>query len=83
MEQRVKDGSFSGAELGFASAVKAAIVCAIAVGVLLIAAMTQGEGPVTKGAIAATKGEDTRQDIYFPAKFPAPTGAPERHIEAF
>ncbi len=83
MEQRVKDDSFKGSTLGFAGAVKAGLACAIAVGVLLVAAMNQGEGPVVKAAIAATQGQDGQQQIYFPAKFPAPTGAPEPRIETF
>lgn len=83
MEQRVKEGSFEGSTLGFAGVVKAVVACAITLSVLLIAAMTPGESPLIKEAIAATQRQDAQQEIYFPAKFPAPTGAPEQHIEAF
>jgi len=72
-----------GTTLGFAGAVKAAVACAITVGALLIAAMTQGESPPIKEAIAAIQRQDAQVEIYLPANLPAPTGAPEQRIEAF
>ena len=62
---------------------KAGIVCAILVGVLLIAAGTQGEHGVVQQATAAVQADDGYATGYFPAQFPAPQGPIEPHIDAF
>jgi hypothetical protein len=74
---------YAGPEAEFARSVKAAVLGAIAVGILLIAAGTHGDAPVVAGAAAAAQPADSRGFDYFPAGFPAPQGPVEPHIEAF
>ena len=69
-------------EMGFTRSLTA-VVGAIAVGILLIAAGTQGgAGAATEATAAAQPADGYRQD-YFPANFPSPEGPVEPHIEAF
>jgi hypothetical protein len=64
--------------------VRAAVLGAVVVGILLIAVGTQGGGAaVMAEATAAAQTAVARQYEYFPANFPAPQGPVEPHIEAF
>ncbi|MET0680222.1 MAG: hypothetical protein ABWZ41_04400 [Burkholderiales bacterium] len=63
--------------------VMAAVLGAVAIGVLLVAAGTQGGAGVMAEATAAAQTAVARQYEYFPANFPAPQGPVEPHIEAF
>jgi hypothetical protein len=72
-----------GPQIDFASSMKAAVVGAIAVGVLLIAAGTQGGAGVATEAAAAAQPADGYRHDYFPANFHSPEGPVEPHIEAF
>jgi len=75
---------FEGQEMEFARSVKAAVLGAVVVGILLIAAGTQGgAGVVTDATAAAQPAQATSQYEYFPANFPSPQGPVEPHIEAF
>ena len=74
---------FEGPEMEFARSVKAAVLGAIVVGILVIAAGTQsGAGVVTEATAAAQSAAGDRHE-YFPANFPSTEGPPEPHIEAF
>lgn len=74
---------FEGPEMEFARSVKAAVLGAIAVGILLIAAGTQGDAGIVAEATAAAQSAWGKQYEYFPANFPSPEGPPEPHVEAF
>ncbi|HTO48015.1 MAG TPA: hypothetical protein VML91_10270 [Burkholderiales bacterium] len=74
---------FEGPEMEFARSVKAAVLGAVAVGILLIAAGTQGGAGVVGDATAAAQPAQATRYEYFPANFPAPEGPVEPHIEAF
>jgi hypothetical protein len=74
---------YEGPEMEFARSVKAAILGAIAVGILLIAAGTQGDAGVVTEATAAAQPAGGDRHEYFPANFPSPEGPAEPHIEAF
>jgi hypothetical protein len=74
---------YEGPEMEFARSVKAAVLGAIAVGILLIAAGTQGGAGVVTEATAAAQPADGHPHEYFPANFPSPEGPAEPHIEAF
>ncbi len=64
--------------------VRAAVLGAVVVGILLIAVGTQGGGAaVMTEATAAAQTAVARQYEYFPANFPSPQGPVEPHIEAF
>jgi hypothetical protein len=67
----------------FARSVKAAVLGAVAVGILLIAAGTQGGAGVVTEATAAAQPAGSDRHEYFPANFPSPEGPAEPHIEAF
>jgi hypothetical protein len=74
---------FEGPEMEFARSVKTAVLGAVVVGILLIAAGTQGGAGVAGDAAAAAQPVAAGQYEYFPANFPAPQGPVEPHIEAF
>ena len=74
---------YEGPEMEFARSVKAAVLGAVAVGILLIAAGTQGGAGVVTEATAAAQSADGYRHEYFPANFPSPEGPVEPHIEAF
>jgi hypothetical protein len=74
---------YEGPEMELARSVKAAVLGAVAVGILLIAAGTQGGAGVVSEATAAAQRAYAAQYEYFPANFPAPEGPVEPHIEAF
>jgi len=75
---------FAGPEMEFARSVKAAVLGAVAVGILLIAAGTKGGAGVVSDATAAAEPmQQATPYEYFPASFPAPEGPVEPHIEAF
>jgi hypothetical protein len=65
----------------FARRAAVAIMCALAVGVLAIAATGQDQDGLVQQAVAAPTADD--REGYFPAQFPTPQGMPEAHIEAF
>jgi len=74
---------YEGPEMEFARAVKAAVLGAVVVGILLIAAGTQGDAGIVAEATAAAQSAWGKQYEYFPANFPSPEGPPEPHVEAF
>jgi hypothetical protein len=74
---------YEGPEMEFARSVKAAVLGAVAVGILLIAAGTQGGAGFVGEATAAAQSALASQYEYFPASFSAPEGPVEPHIEAF
>ena len=74
---------YEGPEMEFARSVKAAVLGAVVVGILLIAAGTQGGAGVVTEATAAAQPAEPQQYEYFPANFPSPEGPAEPHIEAF
>lgn len=61
----------------------AELMCAVAVGVLLIGVAMDNDGGLVQEAAAAPRSDAGYRDGYFPAQFPTPQGAPEAHIEAF
>ena len=74
---------FEGPEMEFARSVKAAVLGAVAVGILLLAAGTHGGAGIVSEATAAAQAAWGKQYEYFPANFPAPEAPAEPHIEAF
>ena len=74
---------YEGPEMEFARSVKAAVLGAVAVGILLIAAGTQGGAGIATEATAAAQSAWAKQYEYFPANFLSPEGPAEPHIEAF
>jgi len=74
---------FEGSEMEFARSVKAAVLGAVAVGILLIAAGTKGGAGLVGDATAAAEPVQATQYEYFPASFPSPQGPVEPYIEAF
>jgi hypothetical protein len=70
-------------ETTFTRRMAVAIMCALAVGVLLLGVATHNDSGLVQEAAAATQADDGFRDGYFPAQFPTPQGAPEAHIEAF
>lgn len=70
-------------ETTFARRMAVAIMCALAVGVLLTAVSTDHRTGLVQEATAATPADDGYRHGYFPAQFPTPQGLPEAHIEAF
>lgn len=66
----------------------AGIVKGVVVGLLMVGAVVVGSGMNRQAAIAAdatvaTAADDAQRAGYFPARFPAPQGAAEPHVEAF
>jgi len=74
---------FEGPEMEFARSVKTAVLGAVVVGILLIAAGTQGGAGMVGDAGAAAQPATAQSYEYFPANFPSPEGPIEPHIEAF
>ena len=70
-------------ETTFARRMAVAIMCALAVGVLLTGVAMHDDGGLVQEATAAPQTDAGDRDGYFPAQFPTPQGAPEAHIEAF
>ncbi len=70
-------------ETTFARRMAVAIMCALAVGVLATAVVTDNRAGLVQEATAASPADDGFRDGYFPAQFPTPRGEPEAHIEAF
>jgi hypothetical protein len=70
-------------ETKFARRMAVAIMCALAVGVLVTAVATDNRAGLVQEATAASQADDGFRDGYFPAQFPTPQGEPEAHIEAF
>ena len=70
-------------ETTFARRMAVAIMCALAVGVLLMGVATRNDGGLVQEATAAPQSDEGYRDGYFPAQFPTPQGASEAHIEAF
>ncbi len=69
---------YEGPEMEFARSVKAAVLGAVAVGILLIAAGTQGGAGVVAEATAAAQSAGGDQYEYFAANFPSPRVRPSR-----
>ncbi len=69
-------------ETTFARRMATALMCAVAVGVLLGGIAMRDDGGLVQEAVAAPAA-DAGERGHFPAQFPAPRGAPEPHIEAF
>jgi hypothetical protein len=80
MNTRNSKHSYNGPELDFARSLKAGIACALAAGILLVAACGDGAPQIVQQAVAAPADEST---LYIPAQFPPIEGEPEAHIEAF
>jgi hypothetical protein len=74
---------YEGPEMELARSVKAAVLGAVAVGILLIAAGTQGGAGIVTEATAAAQSAWGKQYEYFPANFSSPEGPAEPHVEAF
>jgi hypothetical protein len=74
---------YEGPEMELARSVKAAVLGAVAVGILLIAAGTQGGAGIVTEATAAAQSAWGKQYEYFPANFRSPEGPAEPHVEAF
>jgi hypothetical protein len=72
-----------GLEMEFAQSVRAAVLAAIAIVVLLVSAGTQDGAGIVSDATAAAAPVDAQGYEYFPAGFPPPEGPIEPHIEAF
>ena len=70
-------------ETTFTRRMAVAIMCALAVGVLVIAVSTDNKAGLVQEATAAPQADDGYRAGYFPAQFPTPQGLPEAHIEAF
>ena len=67
-------------ETTFTRRMAVAIMCALALGVLVTAVSTDNKAGLVPEATAA-QGDDRAG--YFPAQFPTPQGPVESHIEAF
>jgi hypothetical protein len=74
--------NYEGPQMGFTRSLTA-VLGAIAVGILLMTAGTEGGAGVVAEATAAAQPADGHQYDYFPANFPSPEGPVEPHIEAF
>jgi hypothetical protein len=70
-------------ETTFTRRMAVAIMCALAVGVLVTAVSTDNSAGLVQEATAAASADDGYRAGYFPAQIPTPQGAPEAHIEAF
>ena len=74
---------YEGPEMEFARSVKAAVLGAIAVGILLIAAGTQGDAGIVAEATPPRRNPRGQAIRVLPGQFPSPEGPPEPHVEAF
>jgi hypothetical protein len=70
-------------ETTFTRRMAVAIMCALALGVLVTAVSTDNKAGLVQEATAASPADDGYRHGYFPAQFPTPQGLPEAHIEAF
>ena len=78
-----RNNEFEGSESRFAGMVKAAIVCLLIAGAVLVGSGMNRQNAIAADAPAPVATDENWTTGYFPALFPAPQGAPEAHIEQF
>jgi hypothetical protein len=78
-----RKNEFEAQESRFAGMVKAAVVCLLMAGAVLVGSGMHREGAIAADASAPVVTNDASSAGYFPAQFPAPQGAPEPHIATF
>jgi len=77
------NNGFEGSESRFAGMVKAAVVCLLMAGAVLVGSGMHREGAIAADAQAPVATDDASSSGYFPAQFPAPQGEPEPLIATF
>jgi hypothetical protein len=78
-----RNNEFEGSESRLAGMVKAAIVCLLMLGAVLVGSGMNRQNATAADAVAAAATDENWTSGYFPALFPAPQSAPEPHIEQF
>ena len=78
-----RDNEFEGSGSRFAGMVKAAVLCLLMAGAVLVGSGMNRENAIAADAVAPAVTDENWTSGYFPALFPAPQGAPEPHIEQF
>ena len=78
-----RKNEFEAQESRFAGMVKAAVVCLLMAGAVLVGSGMHREGAIAADAQAPVATDDASSSGYFPAQFPAPQGEPEPLIATF